>query len=175
MSCSAASRFLAPFMTKNTIAPPAPASDRAAGPRPFGCGMRYESSATGFLSTTALANTVPALLVMPILPPSQASLLLGSVQPATPAGSIDANLGSVYVSLSQLRPSSALVRYGSLLRTTIWPVSSVSWPPNIQMALRSMVSPSPERFEVMPQPQNSLSGLEILSAASRSLPRPPSS
>src|ERR1700716_3609908 len=110
MSCSAASRFLAPFIMKKLIASLGPDSERAAGPRPLGCTMRYESSATGFLSTTALANTVPALLVMPILPPSQASLLLGSVQPATPAGSIDANLGSVYVSLSQFRPSSVLVR-----------------------------------------------------------------
>src|SRR5438445_11243102 len=118
MSCSAASRFLAPFMMKNTIAPPAPAGARAAGPRLFGFRMRYESSATGFLSTTALAKTVPALLVIPILPPSQASLLLGSVQPATPAGSIDAHFGSVYVSLRKLRPSSVLVRYGSLLNTT---------------------------------------------------------
>src|SRR5438876_6703444 len=114
MSCSAASRFLAPFMMKNTIAPPAPAGARAAGPRPLGCRMRYVSSATGFLSTTALAKTVPALLVIPILPPSQASLLLGSVQPATPAGNIEAYLGSVYVSRSHFRPSNELVRYGSL-------------------------------------------------------------
>src|SRR5438132_9853817 len=137
--------------------------------------MRYESSATGFLSTTALAKTVPALLVIPILPPSQASLLLGSVQPATPAGSIDAHFGSVYVSLRKLRPSSVLVRYGSLLSTTTCPLSSAIWPPNIQMPLRSIVSPSPERLAVMPQPQNSLSGLEIFIAASRSLPRSPSS
>src|ERR1700716_409379 len=97
-------------MMKKHIAPAAPDRARAPGPSPLGCRIKYESSATGFLSTTALANTVPALLVMPILPPSQASLLLGSVQPATPAGSIDANLGSVYVSLSQFRPSSVLVR-----------------------------------------------------------------
>src|SRR4030088_2755088 len=119
MSCSAASRFLAPFMMKKHIAPPAPASARAAGPRPLGGRTRYVSSATGFLSTTALAKTVPALLVMPILPPSQASLLDGSVQPATPAGSIEANLGSVYVSRYHFNPSSALVRYGSLFNTTI--------------------------------------------------------
>src|SRR5438094_9375881 len=134
MSCSAASRFLAPFMMKKDIGSAAPIRARAFGPSPLGCKIRYVSSATGFLSTTALENTVPTLLVRPILAPSHASLLLGSVQPATPAGSIDTHLGSVYVSLRKLSPVMALVRYGSLLRTTIWPVSSVSWPPNIQMA-----------------------------------------
>src|SRR5438128_1402252 len=95
ISCSAASRFLAPFMMKKHIGSMAPAGDRAAGPRPLGCRSRYVSSATGFLSTTDLAKTVPALLVRPILPPSQASLLLGSVQPPTPGGSMGAHFGSV--------------------------------------------------------------------------------
>src|SRR5438874_4282472 len=115
MSCSAASRFLAPFMMKKHMAPPAPWSARAPDPRPFGCRIKKVSSATGFLSTTDLANTVPALLVMPILPPSHASLLLGSVQPATPAASTEPNLGSVYVSRYHFRPSSASARYGSSL------------------------------------------------------------
>ena len=55
-------------------------------------------------------------------------------------------------------------RYGSLLRTTIWPVSSVSWPPENMTAFRTIVSPSPERLAVMPQPQNSLSGPDALSS-----------
>src|SRR5437879_13811065 len=109
MSCSAASRFLAPFMMKKLIASLGPDSERAAGPRPLGCRMRYVSSATGFLSRTALAKTVPALLVMPILPPSHASLLLGSVQPRTPARNIDANSGPEYASVRRYRPGSAVL------------------------------------------------------------------
>src|SRR3712207_6789211 len=139
-------------MTYQFIESPAPASERAAGPIPAGVGIRKVSSATGLLLAMAVANIVPALEVKNTFPARYASLLLGSVQAWTPGGSIGCQRGSAYVSRSHSRPAMACWRYGSSLRTTRWPDSSVSWPPDSMTMLRTTVSPSPERFAVIPQP-----------------------
>src|SRR5579863_1939586 len=74
---------------------------------PVGCGIKWVSAAMSGFWTMAVAKRVPALLVKPIVPASNASLFDGSVHALTPGGRAFAHFGLVYTSLIQSNAATA--------------------------------------------------------------------